>query len=515
MAGQVLALLLSFAALPAQTRLTGRILNARDNTPIRRAEVLLIRAGAPASDPVAERVRRTFTDVEGRYRFDAVETGRYELAALAPGYLLTYWGSDSADGRAKLFEAVGGDRSLDIKVQPQGVIAGRVRDEEGQPLTGVRIEVLPSFLARRSGAEDPVASDVTDDRGQFRIPELPPGRYILRGTPPMIRYEDAPDRGFVTTFAPATFDPAEARVFVIRPGTEMADAEFRFDRTPVFRIRGRVFGPQGNPESNARLRLYSQRGGAPSLAGVSFVDRQNGHFEISNAMPGNYLLSVEARGALHVEPIVVSRSDVTDYAVRMPAPAEVRLRAEWPDGARRQEFRLGLQHTLTGQTEWHDVAGHTRAAISPGRFRAVVAAPAGFSVAAIRLDGQDVTTGAFALNAAAAELQVELRRGGAELTGLVLGEDGMPAPGAVAVLPEDPEARSEFSVRTIETTPAGEFSIRGLPPGRYLVWAFDRISPDWWADPDAVRDQESRAARITVVETDVAPLTLPRRRFAD
>jgi hypothetical protein len=107
----------------------------------------------------------TRTDSLGRFRFQDVDSGRYALEVDA-----------GKDGSAVLeIEADGSQRTLTLEafVQPQGSLAGSVRDSAGNPIAGVRVGLLG--LDRET---------VTDTSGSFVMAGLPAGVYTLRLQPP-------------------------------------------------------------------------------------------------------------------------------------------------------------------------------------------------------------------------------------------------------------------------------------------------------------------------------------------
>jgi hypothetical protein len=51
----------------------------------------------------------------------------------------------------------------------------------------------------------------------------------------------------------------------------------------------------------------------------------------------------------------------------------------------------------------------------------------------------------------------------------------------------------------------GRFTIRGVAPGRYALYAWrDEPEIDWSSDPDAFKSIESKAVKVTVEESATA-----------
>ena len=67
-----------------------------------------------------------------------------------------------------------------LKLPPMSVIAGRVLDESGEPVMDLKVIALrPRYEnGRRQWSE--FSSGITSDRGEFRIPRLPAGGYLVK-----------------------------------------------------------------------------------------------------------------------------------------------------------------------------------------------------------------------------------------------------------------------------------------------------------------------------------------------
>ena len=83
--------------------------------------------------------------------------------------------------------------NLRVPVWRPAVISCTVRDESGEPVVGVFVRALVRI---RIAGRDDLASGpvtVTDDRGQYRLPGLIPGRYLIQ-VPSVQAAVPAPER---------------------------------------------------------------------------------------------------------------------------------------------------------------------------------------------------------------------------------------------------------------------------------------------------------------------------------
>jgi outer membrane protein OmpA-like peptidoglycan-associated protein len=146
------------APVIAQRRVVGRVLGKLmeqgTNLPIARASV---------------KTKRVFSAIEtddaGLFVFDQLEPGPVHLEITHPNYE-----PGTCD---TIIPESGGDAMLHCFLQPQrkqGAISGQVKDEQGRPIAGARIEI--------TGAQTSYAT--SDDNGSFALLEAPEGTYRLR-----------------------------------------------------------------------------------------------------------------------------------------------------------------------------------------------------------------------------------------------------------------------------------------------------------------------------------------------
>lgn len=157
---------------------SGVVIDGRTGEPAAGATATLnlIAAGSRLS-------RAVVTDAKGRFAFvNLPAADRYELTASKPGYFTAGYGSSDADSRtASPIVLREGDWKPDARVTiwPAGAIGGTVIDEAGEVVVGVYVRVLKAIrvAGRPLFAAGPVVE--TDDRGQYRLSGLSPGRYVV------------------------------------------------------------------------------------------------------------------------------------------------------------------------------------------------------------------------------------------------------------------------------------------------------------------------------------------------
>ena len=71
-------------------------------------------------------------------------------------------------------------KDVDVIMQRAGIIAGVVLDEHDEPIPGVQVQVMAKTYQQGQMRLQQVNSKTTDDRGNYRVYDLPVGRYYLQ-----------------------------------------------------------------------------------------------------------------------------------------------------------------------------------------------------------------------------------------------------------------------------------------------------------------------------------------------
>ncbi len=151
--------------------ISGRVV-ADDGQPM--AHVQLIALGVGKS-PITSPPQITNCDAEGNFKVTGLSHGVFLLQARAPGYV----SSHNLSRKYRIGETV------IIQMTRGGVITGRVTDEFGEPVVGVRVSA--DRIRDPEGKSDNGAATMnemfstrsTDDRGVYRIFGLDPGAYVV------------------------------------------------------------------------------------------------------------------------------------------------------------------------------------------------------------------------------------------------------------------------------------------------------------------------------------------------
>ncbi|HEX9843527.1 MAG TPA: carboxypeptidase-like regulatory domain-containing protein, partial [bacterium] len=291
----------------------GRVVHLGTSEPLRRAQVTLtpiVRGAVPM---------RALTDPDGRFSFLGINPGRYRLVAVRNGYLRQEFGQQAAGRGGTPLELSAGQRRNDIlfRMTPWGVISGRVYDEEGEPVVRGNVQVYRSVFLRGRRTLSRVQNAQTNDRGEYRVFGLAPGRYYLSaqyagsrifmspGSTPervMVVTEMAAameasragaDEAYAPTFYPGTTDPGRAAAVDVGPGAELNGLDFTLTPVPTVRVRGSVVNSAASmPARNVAVWLFPRQSqDRAMMARLRTMVQSTGEFEIRGVVPGSYYLA--------------------------------------------------------------------------------------------------------------------------------------------------------------------------------------------------------------------------------
>jgi hypothetical protein len=244
---------------------------------------------------------------------------------------------------------------------PVGVISGRVT-ASGNPSVGALVTVLhetdpfqngtPRLLPRNARL---VAA--TNRRGEYRLADVPVGRYFLVALPPMTRVAPVDRRGHAITYYPGALERSEAREVTVGGG-ESLDADIRLIPSRVSVISGVAIGSNGRRLSSGIVQL----GLGPPLYGVggmSLPIARDGSFTSSALPPGTYSLqTTDGQGALAMSQVpnpimsgvrvTLAEADVADVRVEPIRMVTVRGRVTSPDGESVRGLSVGATPLESG-----------------------------------------------------------------------------------------------------------------------------------------------------------------------
>lgn len=525
------ALLCAQVAAPGPGKkavLEGKVLRL-SGEPLPKANVHLRSATAPPSGPFTATAPSGYvvtSDANGKFVFDNVDPGRYVLSAERTGYLQQWFGARGPN-RPGLSLTASADtplKDLVITLTPQGIISGKIQDEDGEPLAYAEVAVYR--MGYQGGQKQLVRASfaISAADGSFLAGFLGPGRYYvsasenratMNGGVTELPGSKAPQSGYLTTYYPNVLDPATAVPIDIGAGTSMSGIEIRLIRGRLVQIKGRLTGSLPPPGSVVLARSTQ---GLPHPAPV----QRDGSFLFQNVSPGEYTIRSNRGGprnpgqpplSFAYARVNVRDQDIDGLEIPLDVGRElmgtVRLENEQAAGVANVRIALqmvggaydgfGFQNAVARPDGGFGMRG-----LGPEKYRVSVnGLPQGIYVKAIRFENVDITHDYLDLSNSGGALEVVLSPRAADVSGVVRNEKGELVPNVPVTLwtPGRPLNGIYDVPRTGNTDGNGAFQIFNLAPGEYHVAAWEELDPGLVQNPDFRARFESTAAKVEVQES--------------
>jgi hypothetical protein len=443
-------------------------------------------------------------DNSGRWSFTGVACALVTIRATRFGYL-----DSGVIGSPPLNFLLSPDSPahLSIELTPQSVISGKVVDENSDPVMAVRVVPYIARVVDGRRVMRNAPQTVTDDRGEFRIPRLEPGRYIVCALPGGVAAE------YDEACYPVSLDAGPASALRLAPGDE-SHMEFNLSRIQPVRVSGVITGiPAG---AHAMVEL-AKAAGAAFQPGAAVSPAPDGKFTILNVTPGAYTLTAlvtqQGPAPFGRMPLEVGPAGADNIVLAVEPPIAIsgtlRIDTQDPSPPSLSNVQVSLHSTepfsRLGMLEWDDDhTSFTIKGVGPGEYSLVVSSPE-FYVKSATLGGRDILHRDFSIAAAPGPMEIVVADNGGSLEGDVTLDDGSPAENASVILLRDGEFVRNFPVQN------GHFNVHHLAPGDYAAWAWDSVSGIEYRNPDWMRQYAGAGATISVQAGQNAQIKLVRQ----
>jgi len=530
--------------------------------PVQPADVLAIARGlgtAPPSSPSAT------TDNAGRFVVQGLDEAAYSLLVQGNGYVQQNYGQQFAGGPGRPINVTAGQQVKDIAISltPTGNVSGRIHDTSDQPLANVPVQLLRySYNASGQRTFQPVGSVSTDDRGEYRIYWVTPGRYyLMAGKPPSsadsILAMVGPMLGGATNasgnpvqvpndyaYYPGVKDIAAARSIDVQPAAEVQAIDISLSQKPrTYRVRGFVIdGRTGQPPAHASVAALPRTASVEVAAlaagsddlGLRYYNPAKGTFELRDLLPGSYVVSASiqtGQGGAVTFPqmgkstasttVTITDSDIDGIGITVAPAASVsgRLRYEGQAPRSTGDFipfqlvtlnssPLDIRTQLLGMRFVATPPGNTDGTfrvdnVSPGEYRvAMLASGGGNYIKEARFGGVDIVNAPLRFSGSTGEtLDILVGTARGQVSGVVADARSQPAPGMrVVLVPDQNRDRTEL-FRVVTSDQNGRFSMPGVPPGDYKVFSWEAVEQYAWFDPDLLTQFEGAARAVHVTDS--------------
>jgi uncharacterized protein (DUF2141 family) len=489
----------------AQTAVVeGVVTNGITGVPLPRANVTL-----RDLDPKSTSQYGALTTADGKFSVTAMKPGSYAVTAARVGFVMPRGSLSRVKVTLKADDKVSDVR---VKLTPVGAITGRVTDADGTIVERAEVIAEGAGIMRESS---------TDDKGQFRIGGLAPGRYRVKVSHdatmyrmffrrPEIRTDGTTEVHTATTYYPGVLAAKQAGRVEVGPDSESPGIDIQLLRVPFVRVSGKARGMQREAQrAFVRVPLGSNGQGIPLAP--------DGSFEIWGLDPGKHRLSAtwEASGGVATAEVEVAGSNIENLELRVVPPSDVagRLESETPESAQPvpgRKVNLGPEFSVPVADN-----GTFNLDKVPADKYAVSLSWESQYVKSMRLGSQTIDGRLLDLSnsSGSAELTLRLSAAIGAISGTVLDDQGKAVEARVALIldGEDPG----FPTRYAKAKQDGAYSFPNLPPGNYKLVAVPEDDADLILEEPGLAEYEDAMDKVEVgdgekISRDLAVVSILR-----
>ena len=463
------------------------------------------------------------SDGDGRFALVNLDPGKYRLSGGRRGYVHMSYGA-KRPGRPGTTLALDPGQHLSgivFRLFPQSVIAGRVLDQDGDPLAYAAVQLQNYQYERGQRQLTEATQGITNDLGEFRLFGLPPGRYYLsvswnqmmgRSNPGDPGPDVASEISYTRTYYPAATNAAGAQPIDLQPGSQIRGLEMVLLKTRTVSVRGRVISNKTAPADRpAEIYLVSR-----DASRNFFYDNERstdslGNFEFRGITPGSYVLIAQRWGnpawggrvtldvgGANVESVVIPMSPSTELRGHLsleghadPNLSDIRVWLE-PENS---GYAAGAQGTVK------DDGSLVLSNVVPNEYRLGIFGMPDYSyIKAIRLSGRNVLDSTIDFTGGVAgNLDIVLGADSGQAEGLVFDAADQPVSGAiVALVPDTAHRGTRGLYKSATTDQYGRFDIKGIAPGDYKLFAWEDIDDGAYEDSEFLKRFEERGERASI-----------------
>jgi hypothetical protein len=483
--------------------------------------------------PAQAMTHAAVTDANGRFTIKNVEGGDYQVIARAEGHFKPADDTPGSVWAGKDISVFDGEQVIGVILEmlPGSTISGRVESLDRERVTGAQVEALQASYVNGRMTLQEVKATSTDDLGEYRLFWLPPGDYYIRA-----RFRpttaDRPER-YAPVFFPEIPEEEIAPVVTVTAASEASAIDVRVAAEPLggVTISGRVTDadladlvvtavyvvPRDRTVTLATDVSDALKNEASGLA--------DGQFVIREVPPGQYnlfpIVKDDDGNILTARiPVNVEDKNLESLSAELSPTVELRGRVTLDGESANNEVALisldGLPGILLSQPVKPDpkTGEFVFPRVIPGQYSVRLAAPLDSPdayVADLRQRDESVFDRGFSVTEDDPEpVELMIRSQGGSVSGTVFDSTLIRPFGraTVALVPDDPHRRNFVLYRTAVALRDSTFSLTGVAPGSYKLFAWPTATPGAWENAAFLRKYEDRGLAVVVEENATTAVRL-------
>jgi hypothetical protein len=471
-----------YAQRDDKPEIRGTVIEPNLNIGVAGAEITLFEFLLDAQKTVTRtQIATTSTGTRGEFQFPLDHFGEYLVGVKKEGYSVSSAFSDNPFARADV-NRDHPTQDLHFFLSQPGAIAGRVVDEDRNPVAGRRVGIL------LNGTQIPAdlgPDSVTGPDGSFRLSKLPTGQYSVRISPKTVENVTTQFSADDLKIVDQDFDSAPSAPVPVSPGATSSAGTITVRKVPYYRARVSVAGADCSPDERVTLSVR-YREVSPDF-GVQVPVPCGKDFLVRNLIPGPFWFTLRTGKPQNTRRWALAEVEITrenvEVSMVMSQTAEIHGRFIALENGTLPNFqKVGI--LLRGRFDSAPGAVDTE-----GKFTAknlwgipygvsVQGLGGGYYVKEIRYNGVVMADCMITpvSGAPAQNLEIVLDDKPATITGSVHDGD-KPVSGPFIVAVKWPFTQGDIPATGdgLKGDQAGRFQVPGLAPGEYRVMALSKI----------------------------------------
>ena len=510
----------AFAQPPGTGVISGSVVEASNNDPVRKAIVTLTWQGAPRSWATSR------TDSSGQFKFEGLPPGKYDLRATKPGEGTAIYGATSVRELGELITLEDGQTraGVELRFLHSATIAGRVLDPHGDPATDVAVTLLKPgrnlgerVLARYRGVS-------TNDRGEYRLDDIAPGQYYLHAEQPA---ELAGTEPLAQQFLGGARESKDSAILNIHGGENPTGVDFHMTSEPGVPVHGQVTGlpDTGNNAEAITIMLWQADEYVETYTGTPQTLKPPDYAFSFDLTPGRYRIDATA----HIEgkgwtasQFVDTRQASDELTLVLAPPRDIkgRLRVEGSGGPSASSFDIRLTRRAIGPRISAPVAADgtfTLRQVPPGEWVLNInpLPPAAFLKVA-RLGDQDIRFARMQISPGSEDaVSIVISMNTAQVHGEVDAGSGDSKRAGILIAPTGQHSTLTRFYYDVAADASGKFELKDIAPGKYKIFALEKLAPAEFKTPEAASRLDPLGEEIDLAEgtrLEVHPKLIPVER---
>lgn len=494
--------------------------DASSPEPVRKAVVTVTWHGTPRSWAT------TRTDGSGRFRFDGLPAGVYDLRANKPGAGVAIYGANSSRETGENITLANGETREGLKLRfiRSASVSGTVMGPDGDPASNAQVMLLRTGRNNGQPMLQSVHQAQTDDRGEYQMSGVDPGQYYAYAD--MTGQQSRGAEQVVTgQFYGGAHESKDSTVLSVRDGDRLRGIDFTLTAEASVRIRVQVSGVPSTPlppdvETSGSVVHFGRSRMQPGFVQITispvsafpagFFNQGGGvqgpdyRFESGLMAPGEYRVkatiqvdnktysafqTVDARGgvtevALTLAPAVELKGQVRIEGTRAASqpPMNVTLAPVGSNGVR---FGMNGNENLGAQVG--SDGKFTIPQVAPGRYDLNInPLPRPGFLKSVRFGDDEVRFKPIEIKPGSeAPLLIVVSMHGGKIEGQVDAGDGDSSRAGILVTPVGDLHEFARFYYSVAADDHGKFKLVGLAPGKYKIFALEKLTATSLRTPEA------------------------------